>query len=136
MPLADHTQVYQMGLAVSPHLTPASGDVAPRSSNLTLAVMVAAFHRPGCMTEHLTEEFVAKVDAFAASLEPEEQALLADLLADGDDVVGFNDWGGGNNWQWPGLVSLGVWKAPAGTEAASISQPTQNQRLDGDIKGS
>ena len=87
------------------------------------------------MTEHLTAEFVAKVDAFAASLAPDEQAMLIGLLTDGsDDVAGFRGWGGGPNWV--GLQSLGIWKAPAGTEAAQISQPTLNQRLDGDIKGS
>ena len=77
------------------------------------------------MTENLTEEFVAKVDAFAASLEVEEQAMLIGLLTESDDeVVGF---GGGGPWggpdvRWPGLVSLGIGNvAPStGADAASL----------------
>ena len=51
----------------------------------------------------ITEAFAAKVDAFAASLEPEEQALLIELLTGGDDVAGF-----GAGGAWPGLITLDV----------------------------
>ena len=51
----------------------------------------------------LTEAFVAKVDAFAASLEPEEQVMLIELLTRDDDVAGF----GAGPW-WPGLINLGI----------------------------
>lgn len=68
--------------------------------------------RQGDMQENVTDAFVAKVDAFAATLDPEEQAMLIELLGSDDEVSGF---GAG----WPGLLSLGVWKAPAGTEATN-----------------
>ena len=49
------------------------------------------------------ETFVAKVDAFAATLEPEEQAMLVELLAGDHEASGFGFKAG-----WPGLVTLGV----------------------------
>ena len=57
----------------------------------------------------ITEAFAAKVDAFAASLEPEEQALLIELLTTGDDVAGF-----GAGAAWPGLFTLGSRHRPGG----------------------
>ena len=62
----------------------------------------------------ITEAFAAKVDAFAASLEPEEQALLIELLTGGDDVVGF-----GSRGTWPGLIKLDVGIGQVGSTASS-----------------
>jgi len=61
----------------------------------------------------ITEAFVAKVDAFAASLEPEEQALLIELLTTGDDVAGFGSLG-----VWPGLIKLDVGIGHVGVTAS------------------
>ena len=41
------------------------------------------------MQENVTDAFVAKVDAFAATLDPEEQAMLIELLGSDDEVSGF-----------------------------------------------
>lgn len=88
------------------------------------------------MTENLTEEFVAKVDAFAASLNAEEQAMLTVLLTgENEEVQGFSA-----GRDWPGLQTLGVWKAPAGLEVMSLDtdgglkRPEQNQRIDLELK--
>ena len=69
-----------------------------------------------------TEVFVAKVDAFAATLEPEEQAMLIDLLVgDDNDVTGFAA-------GWPGLLSLGIAStargSPDGFEQSGGASPT------------
>ena len=63
------------------------------------------------------ELFVAKVDAFAASLEAEEQAMLIELLV-GDDgeVSGFGFKAG-----WPGLATLGVSTVGSGSPEGFIS---------------
>jgi hypothetical protein len=53
------------------------------------------------MDDAAREVFAAKVDAFAATLEPEEQAMLVELVVGNDDVVGF-----GAGLGWPGLGSL------------------------------
>lgn len=47
------------------------------------------------------EVFVAKIDAFAATLNPEEQAMFIELLAGDDEVTGF-----GTGLGWPGVSSL------------------------------
>ncbi len=64
----------------------------------------------------ITEAFAAKVDAFAASLEPEEQALLIELLTTGDDVAGF-----GAGAAWPGLFTLGIGIGQVGSSAGANS---------------
>lgn len=84
------------------------------------------------MTQDPTEAFVAKVDAFAASLNAEEQAMLT---GDDDEVHGF-----GARQEWPGLQTLGVWKAPAGLEVMSVDpsvglqRPGQDRRIDLELK--
>ena len=58
---------------------------------------------------NLTADFMAKVDAFAATLEPEEQAMFAELLTEDNEVAGFGGHGtgwGGPGWKWPGLTTL------------------------------
>ena len=99
------------------------------------------------MTEHhITDEFVTKFDAFAASLEPAEQVMLVGLLTptgtanvddtaagDASEVEGFSrppmpyggpygHWGG-PGWKWPGLNSLGVTNI-AGTTDGPIAPET------------
>ena len=66
----------------------------------------------------ITEAFAAKVDAFAASLEPEEQALLIELLTAGDDVAGF-----GARAAWPGLFTLDVGIGHVGGSAGASLKP-------------
>ncbi len=65
----------------------------------------------------ISEAFVAKVDAFAMTLEPDEQVMLMDLLTAGADVTGF-----GSGVTWPGLINLDI--APvvsaAGAESDSL----------------
>ena len=61
------------------------------------------------------ELFVAKVDAFATTLEPEEQAMLIELLVGDDEVSGF-----GVNGRCPGLVTLGF-SYSAGTNPDGVS---------------
>ena len=53
------------------------------------------------MDDAAKEVFVAKIDAFAATLEPEEQAMLVELLVGDDEVTGF-----GAGLGWPGASSL------------------------------
>lgn len=53
------------------------------------------------MDNEAKEVFVNKVDAFAATLEPQEQAMLVELLVGDDEVTGF-----GAGLSWPGLTSL------------------------------
>lgn len=55
----------------------------------------------------VTEEFAAKLDAFAVTLDQDEQAMLIGLLTGDDDVSGY-EFGAG----WPGLGSLGVATLP------------------------
>jgi len=78
-------------------------------------------------SENLTEEFVAKVDAFAATLDGDEQAMLVDLLV-GDDgeVTGFAA-------GWPGLGSLvgGLGIATVGGGSPSGVQSTVGAAPDG-----
>jgi len=54
------------------------------------------------MDDAAKEIFVAKVDAFAATLEPEEQSMLVELFVGDDEVSGFKFITG-----WPGLATLG-----------------------------
>jgi hypothetical protein len=49
--------------------------------------------------DNAQEVFAAKVDAFAATLELEEQAMLVDLLVGDDEVTGFSA-------GWPGFGTL------------------------------
>ena len=54
----------------------------------------------GDMTNAAVAAFIAKVDAFAQTLDPTEQAMLAELI--GDDVVA----GFGFTPDWPGLATI------------------------------
>jgi hypothetical protein len=69
---------------------------------------------------NLSDALVAKIDAFASSLEPEEQAMLIGLLTTGDDVAGFGGFApaGAPRPSWPGLMKLGVGQV-AGTAGST-----------------
>lgn len=59
------------------------------------------------MDDAVLTGLVAKLDAFAAELSPDEQAVLAEMLTDGnDDVAGFGrqEWPGAANLMRPGLL--------------------------------
>ena len=91
----------------------------------------------------LPETFVAKIDAFALSLEPQEQSMLIDLLTTtGDDVAGFGRFApdGRSGSAWPGLMKLGVGQVantafgdPDGLVAHELTHV--NQQRTGDTKG-
>lgn len=88
----------------------------------------------------LSETFVAKIDAFASSLEPEEQSMLIDLLTAGDDVAGFGAFsqGGAPGSTWPGLMKLGIGHvtSPAGADNLIAHELTHvTQQRGGDTNG-
>lgn len=53
------------------------------------------------MDDEAKEAFATKLDAFAATLEPAEQAMLVALLVGEEEVTGF-----GAGLGWPGIGSL------------------------------
>ena len=87
------------------------------------------------MTSRQTEQFLDKLDDFAAGLDPTEQAMLAYLVRDddGDDVAGFNFFEG-----WPCKVAdlapvkvASLFHGPSGTgktRMKSTSHPTRVNR--------
>ena len=77
----------------------------------------------------LSVEFAAKIDEFAASLSVEHQAVLADLLSDGDDDVG----GFGAGIGWPGVVNLVSFGAEMLTPKSTVGDDAQLANLRAEV---